>query len=200
MTNKRLWIIVVLCFGALVAIKAINDRIGREVSVITETPRHGSATSITPAAPGAIGQKSSVRRRKPGEKIVRKDRLSPGRDYIESIFYLNEEEIARQKIVNDKVAESSDEITEGRVDFFDESKKTYGIEYYVEGKKAAPPGPILPMASQISRRTINGENCCGKENITMTVTSGWKSTMKTPGNNPMRKKEAPAGCITGTGP
>lgn len=138
MTNKRLWIIVVLCFGALAAIKAINDRIGREVSVITETPRHGSATSITPAAPGAIGQKSSVRRRKPGEKIVRKDRLSPGRDYIESIFYLNEEEIARQKIVNDKVAESSGEITEGRVDFFDESKKTYGIEYYVEGKKSGP--------------------------------------------------------------
>ena len=136
MTNKRLWIIVVLCFGALVAIKAINDRIGREISVITETPRHGSPAGITPAAPPAVGQESSARRRKPGEKIVRKDRLSPGRDYIESIFYLNEEETARQKNVNDKVVESSGEIPEGRVDFLDEFKKTYGIEYYVEGKKS----------------------------------------------------------------
>ena len=138
MTNKRLWIILVLCFGALAVIQAINDRIGREISVITEPPRHGSPAGITPAVPSATGQESSARRRKPGEKIVRKDRLSPGRDYIESIFYLNEEETARQKIVNDKVVESSGEITEGRVDFFDESKKTYGIEYYVEGKKSGP--------------------------------------------------------------
>ena len=46
--------------------------------------------------------------------------------------------IDRLKNVNDKVVESSGEITEGRVDFFDESKKTYGIEYYVEGKKSGP--------------------------------------------------------------
>ena len=138
MTNKHLWIIVVLCSGALVAIKAINDRIGREVSVITETPRHGSAASVTPAAPVAVGQESSVRRRKPGEKIVRKDRLSPGRDYLESVFYLNDTEVARQKIVNEKVVESNGEMPEGRVDFLDESKKTYGIEYYVGGKKSGP--------------------------------------------------------------
>ncbi|MBI3616829.1 MAG: hypothetical protein HY210_01215 [Candidatus Omnitrophica bacterium] len=138
MTNKRLWIIAVLCFGALVAIKTINDRIGREVSVITETPRHGSAAGIAPAAPSAAGQESSARRRKPGEKIVRKDRLSPGRDYIESIFYLNKEEIARQKIINEEVVESSGEIPEGRVDFLDESKKTYGTEYYLQGKKSGP--------------------------------------------------------------
>lgn len=138
MTNKRLWIIVVLCFGALVAIKASNDRIGREVSVITETPRHGSPAGIAPDAPSAVGQESSVRRRKPGEKIVRKDSLSPGRDYQESAFYLNDMEVARQKIINEEVVESSGEIPEGRVDFLDESKKTYGIEYYVEGKKSGP--------------------------------------------------------------
>ena len=132
MTNKRLWIIAVLCFGALAAIKAINDRIGREVSVITKTPRHGSAAHITPAAPPAAGQES---RRKPGEKIVRKDKLSPGRDYIESIFYLNGEEIARQKIVNEKVVESTGEVPRGRVDFVDESKNTYGVEHYTWGKK-----------------------------------------------------------------
>ena len=91
MTNKRLWIIVVLCSGALVAIKAINDRIGREVSVITETPRHGSAASITPAAPVAVKGKNRPRAAEnPAKKIMRKDRLSPGRDYLESVFYLND--------------------------------------------------------------------------------------------------------------
>lgn len=130
--------IVVFCFGALAALKTINDRIGREVSVITETPRRGSPAGIAPAAPPAVKQESSVRRRKPGEKIVRKDRLSPGRDYVESVFYLNDTEVARQRIVNEKVVESSGEIPEGRVDFLDESKKTYGTEYYLEGKKSGP--------------------------------------------------------------
>jgi antitoxin component YwqK of YwqJK toxin-antitoxin module len=138
MTNKRLWIIAVLCFGALIAFKTINDHIGREVSAITETPRHGSAAGIAPAAPPAVGQESSVRRRKPGEKIVRKDRLSPGRNYQESVFYLNDMEVARQKIVNEKVVESSGEIPEGRIDFLDEFKKTYGAEYYLQGKKSGP--------------------------------------------------------------
>src|SRR3989338_3671883 len=138
MTNKRLWIIVALCFAALVAIKTINDRIGREVSVITETPRPALSTHITPETSSAAKQESSPRRRKPGEIIVRKDRLSPGRDYLETIFYLNDMEVARQKIVNEKVVESSGEMPEGRVDFLDESKKTYGIEYYMEGKKSGP--------------------------------------------------------------
>ena len=174
MTNKRLWIIVALCFGTLAAIKAINDRIAREIHVITETPRHGSAAGIAPAAPPVVEQESSVRRRKPGEKIVRKDRLSPGRDYQESVFYLNDipvgsssprpkvpslqgtsgrgggafgrrpEEVARQRIVNEKVVESSGAIPEGRVDFFDESKKTYGIEYYLDGKKNGPSLTYFP--------------------------------------------------------
>lgn len=145
MTNKHLWIIAVLCFGALVAIKTINDRIGREVSVIAETPRHVSPVSVELAEPPTVKQEPSVRRRKPGEKITRKDRLSPGRDYQESVFYLNEtpvgslgEEVARQKIINEEVVESSGEIPEGRVDFLDESKKTYGTEYYLQGKKSGP--------------------------------------------------------------
>ena len=35
------------------------------------------------------------------------------------------------------MVESSGEIP-GRVDFLDESKKTYGIEYYLQGKKSGP--------------------------------------------------------------
>lgn len=142
--NKQLWIIAVLCLAALAAVKMTNDRIGHEVRVITETARHDSSISVMPARLTAIKQESSARRRKPGEKIVRKDRLSPGRDYMESVFYLNDTEVARQKIVNEKVVESSGEIPEGRVDFLDESKKTYGTEYYLEGKKNGPSLTYFP--------------------------------------------------------
>jgi|SRR3989338_328734 len=138
MTNKRLWIIVVLCFGALVAIKTINDRIAREMRVIAETPRQAPATRIAPEASSAAKQGSSPRRRKPGETIVRRDRLSPGRDYQESVFYLSGMEVARQRIVNEKIIKSSGEIPEGRSDFVNESQKTYGTEYYLQGKKSGP--------------------------------------------------------------
>ncbi len=146
MTNKHLWIIAVLCFSALVVIKTTNDRVAREVSVIAEAARQVPAASITPAASSVAEQGSSMRRPKPGEKIVREDRLAPGRDYVESVFYFSDmptgssprADVARQKIVNGKVVESSGEIPEGKVDFVDESKKTYGTEYYIGGKKNGP--------------------------------------------------------------
>lgn len=159
MTNKRLWIIIVFCFAAsLAAVKTINDRVGREVYVITKTPQPAPSPRIVPEASSAAKQGSSARRRKPGETIVRRDRLSPGRDYLESIFSLNDtptgsspsgdlwlrEEMARQKIVNEKVVESSGEIPEGRVDFLDESKKTYGTDYYLQGEKSGPSLTYFP--------------------------------------------------------
>lgn len=152
MRHKRLRIIIVVCFAAsLAAIKTINDRVGREVYAITKPPRPVPSARIAPEASSAAKQGPSARRRKPGETIVRKDRLSPGRDYLESVFYLNDtpvgslwEEVAQQKIVNEKVVESSGEIPEGRVDFLDESKKTYGTDYYLQGKKSGPSRTYLP--------------------------------------------------------
>lgn len=130
--NKKLWVLVIaLCLSTVVAVKMINDRIGRDVQTITETPRYVPPVSVSPAG-------GSESHRKYNQKIVRRDRLSPGRDYIESIFYLNGMETARQKIINEKVVESSGAMPEGRVDFFDESKKTYGTEYYREGKRSGP--------------------------------------------------------------
>lgn len=134
-SNKRLWAFIVLCFSALIVTKMINDRIVREIQVITVTPRQTISTHIAPETSSTVKQGSSPHRRKPGKTTVRKDRFSPGRDYLESIYYLNEEEIARQKIVNEKVIESSGEIPEGRVDFVNESQKTYGTEHYRRGKK-----------------------------------------------------------------
>lgn len=131
--NKRLWIFIVLCFGALAVIKIINDQIGRETRAIAETSRHLLSASVAPS--GGEKQEPSAPHKMIGQKIVRKDRLSPGRDYIESIFYLDETEVARQKIVNEKVVESNGEVPQGRVDFIDEYRKTYGVEHYTRGEK-----------------------------------------------------------------
>lgn len=145
MTHKRLWTIIVLCFAAsLAAIKTINDRIGREVYAITKPPQPAPSARIVPEDTSATKQESSPRRRKPGEKIMRKDRLSPGRDYLEGTFYINDMEVARQRIVNEKVVETSGEIPEGKVDFVNESQKTYGTDYYLQGKKSGPSLTYFP--------------------------------------------------------
>ncbi len=133
--NKRLWVLFALFLSALAVLKIINDRIGREIAVMTEGPRQNSSIAIAPAGPSIADQNPSLRYPRAGEKITRRDKLSPGRDYIESVFYLNKEEIARQKIVNGKTVESSGEIPRGRVDFVDDSKNTYGAEHYARGKK-----------------------------------------------------------------
>lgn len=138
--NKRWGIFIVLCFSVIAIIKLINDRIERDMRAITETSRHDPSLKIAADELSSNNQqqKLSARQRKPKYKIVRKDRLSAGRDYIESIFYQNKMEVARQKIVNDKVIESSGEIPQGRVYFVNESKKTYGVEYYRQGEKNGP--------------------------------------------------------------
>lgn len=137
-SNKRLWIFIALCLSVLIVIKISNDRIARDIRAITETPRQVPSADIAPSASSAAQQGSSPRRRKPGETTVRKDRLSPGRDYQESVFYLQGIEVARQRIVNERIIESSGEIPDGRVDFVNESKETYGTEYYLQGKKSGP--------------------------------------------------------------
>ncbi len=136
---KRLGIFVVLCLGVLITVKVVNDRIGREMQTMTKAPQQSASPQVAPENPLTAKQNASAPRRKPGEIVIRKDRLSPGRDYLESIFYLkNNQELARQRIINDKVVESSGEVPEGRVDFANESNNTYGTEYYQQGKKNGP--------------------------------------------------------------
>jgi len=141
---KRLGIFVVLCLGVLITVKVVNDRIGREMQTMTKAPQQSASPQVAPENPLTAKQNASAPRRKPGEIVIRKDRLSPGRDYQESVFYLRGIEVARQRIVNEKVVESSGEIPDGRVDFVNESKGTYGTEYYLQGKKSGPSLSYFP--------------------------------------------------------
>lgn len=72
------------------------------------------------------------------EEVVRKNYIVPGMDFEESVFYIGQEEIARQKIVHGKILESRGEIPDGKVKFFDAYHKTYGDERYLRGKKHGP--------------------------------------------------------------
>ena len=66
---------------------------------------------------------------------MRKTQLIRGGDYWESVFYQADQQIARQKISAHGVEEQEGEIPDGRVKFLDDASKTYGEEYYKNGKK-----------------------------------------------------------------
>ncbi len=136
--NKRLWALIVFCFSGIAAIMMMNNRIQRGIQTMMETSRHASSIGIpSPVVSAGLERQGGpfLRHRRRGQKVVRKDRLSPGREYVESVFYLDGREIGRQNIADDKVVESSGEIPDGKVDFVNEFKKTYGVEYYAQGKK-----------------------------------------------------------------
>ena len=71
-------------------------------------------------------------------EVVRKNFLVPGMSFEESTFYVGDQEIAKQKIVNARIVESSGEIPDGKVKFIDNYRKTSGEEYYLKGKKHGP--------------------------------------------------------------
>lgn len=139
--NRRLWVLMAFCFSGITAIMMMNHRIQRGIQTMTETSRHAPSIGIpSPVVSAGLErqQGQSLRHRRRGQKVVRNDRPSPGRDYVESVFYLDGREIGRQKIADDKVVESSGEIPQGRVDFVDESKGIRGVDYYAGGRKDGP--------------------------------------------------------------
>ncbi|MBI5149862.1 MAG: hypothetical protein HZA28_03725 [Candidatus Omnitrophica bacterium] len=132
-------IIALLVIGGFAAMVMTNQWLQKSVQEIT---RHPAPTAVAMAPPAPVTAKEAPQPnalyRKHGQKVLRKDRLSPGRDYMESVFYLDGEEIARQKIVNGTVLDSDGQIAQGKVDFIDESKATRGVEYYKDGQKNGP--------------------------------------------------------------
>ena len=69
------------------------------------------------------------------EEVTKKSWVVRGSDYIESVFYLENQEIAREKISVNGIYDETGEIPNGKVTFSDENNKTYGEEYYQNGKK-----------------------------------------------------------------
>ncbi len=135
MKQTRTLTIFVLCVLALiVTTQWIQRRIEGVTGRVASVGAHVS--SVTPLNNTSLS--ATVRYRKRGQIISRIDRLSLNRDHVESIFYLQEKEIARQKIADGVTIESSGEIPDGKIHFANESKETHGIEYYRSGRKDGP--------------------------------------------------------------
>lgn len=127
------WVVTVsLVVGGIVAANHwINKETHHLVSSTAPSPLRKAPVSPSPTVP--------VHHAKSHDRgITRRDKVSLNRNYVESVFFSEGEEIGRQKIINGRVAESIGRIPEGTVRFKDESKGTYGKEHYVNGKKDGP--------------------------------------------------------------
>ena len=69
------------------------------------------------------------------QEVTKKSRVVRGSDYIESVFYVGDKEVAREKTSNQGTYDQEGEIPGGKVMFFNETSKTHGEEYYNNGKK-----------------------------------------------------------------
>ena len=69
------------------------------------------------------------------QEVTRKSWVVRGSDYIESVFYLDNQEIAREKTSVNGIYDQTGAIPNGKVTFSDEHNKTYGEEYYQNSKK-----------------------------------------------------------------
>src|SRR3989338_3279563 len=116
MMKKSLFLFVSL----IVLLVVLNNILQKKLEVLLR----GRPQSSTVGFPQGINVENAnpprpLSHRKHNQSVVRRDRLSPGRDYIESIFYLEDAEVARQKIVGGKVVEMAGKIPDGKVKFVD---------------------------------------------------------------------------------
>ncbi len=72
---------------------------------------------------------------KAGEGVVRKARVIPGNNIVESIFYKDGQEFARQTHNEDGLVDQKGTLPEGKIRFEDDYSQTYGTETYRHGKK-----------------------------------------------------------------
>ena len=119
-------IFVVLVTFIVMANRWLEQQTGKIVSKPAGTP--------TAAPTSAPAKKEAPKIKRKGE-VIRKTRFSPGRKYKINVFYQGDAEIARNKSSNGKVYDRMGEIPDGKVKFINESNKTYGVEYYQNGKR-----------------------------------------------------------------
>jgi antitoxin component YwqK of YwqJK toxin-antitoxin module len=131
--------------GLIVLLAVLNHILQTKLNVLLrDRPRLSPAVSSQGInVERANPQKASSYRRH-NQSVTRRDRLSPGRDYTESVFYLEDAEIARQKTAGGRVVETTGKIPDGKVKFVDESGNKHGVEHYRDGKKDGPSNTYYP--------------------------------------------------------
>jgi hypothetical protein len=121
--------------------------------------------------------------------VVRKNFLVPGMGFEESTFFIGDQEIAKEKIVNGKVTEISGEIPDGKVTFIDNYHKTHGEEYYLKGKIHGPQETYVDKQLTSSAEYLFGKIVIYKEyytNGTVRMEKNYQDAMVFP-NEPNRE-------------
>ena len=69
------------------------------------------------------------------EEVIKKTDVIRGMDVEESVYYVGDKEVAKEKISKDGLVEQSGKIPDGKIKFSDQYKDTYGEENYKNGKR-----------------------------------------------------------------
>lgn len=86
-------------------------------------------------APNVVVEQSVPENQVLNGEIVKKTRVERGGDYLESIFFIGDQEIARQRIVKGEVVEHKGEEINGEVSFTNDLDQTYGKETYQNNRR-----------------------------------------------------------------
>ena len=128
----RSGLILALVFVVLIAISRMigNPLSEPEAPVVVYHTPSGSAPVNASAAPKAPTSFAG--------EVVRINRVVPGQEMEESVFFKDNQEIGKQKIVAGVVKDQSGTIPDGIVKVVDEYSHTTGTEEYYKGKKTGP--------------------------------------------------------------
>jgi len=130
--KKSVSIIVVIVFGLMIfniwVSRSLRDNLSEHRSPASLAPESAPALTAAPVVASA----SDVRISGP---VNRRNQVIPGDDYEESVFYVGDKEIARQKIMAGVVVQQTGTIPDGKITVEDDYKGSRGEEYYKDGKK-----------------------------------------------------------------
>lgn len=131
--NKSLVVTLVTAAVLLMAgMMLINHWLQEEANKIMDHAKKQPVFSVAVQdnSSSAVGSQETMK----GE-VIRRARVARGEDYIENVFYIGDEEIARFKESNEGLSDFQGTIPDGKVHFVDEYQNTRGEEYYKYGKK-----------------------------------------------------------------
>jgi len=109
----------------------LNHKINSQINSISKKPlspaesNKTTNTSKTKALKKKITQKS----------VTRTESKSPKNNYSESIFIVDGKEVARFKREDEKIFDVQGDIPDGKIEFVNKWKSTYGFEQFQNGKR-----------------------------------------------------------------
>jgi len=132
---RRSWSVFIVFIGIVMGLWWFGSSMNKEIERIDH---HQQWESQRIVAPPQQEESAQVEKNQEKEEIIRKMRLDPNRKFSESIIFRDGQEIARFKMEKRKMYDFTGYIPNGKVKFFNESKKRYGTEHYQDDKLHGP--------------------------------------------------------------